>query len=412
MQRLRGVYHSRWRLLILACCVYIFSSTLSSQPAFSQQTPAPNKLGVHLLLDDGRNRWPRELWGEHMAYAHRMVGEGGFVVQVIRSDDLDPVRWQYFMDLCAELNLIPMLRLATTFDHDLKQWLAPPPDQDGRYGEIARRYADFVTALQWPTDAHYLIVGNEPNHGNEWGGVPDPAAYARFLVDVASVLHEADSDAVVLNAGFDLYSPHTGSIPFADGSRFMDGESFMDGMIAAEPDVFSVIDAWASHPYPLGAFREPPWEQRFQIDLIHNAANPNHLAPPAGIYNRGVNGYEWELFKLASYGIEELPVFITETGWRHAESTLADALDGGEWPDSATMAHYMDLALNGNQGRYPDWPETGWTPWLDDERVVAVVFFALDGNPAEWGHTNWLQVDSDGAILGTYAPFELLAKER
>ena len=51
-------------------------------------------------------------------------------------------------------------------------------------------------------------------------------------------------------------------------------------------------------------------------------------------------------------------------------------------------------------GRYPHFPQTGWTPWLDDVRVAAVTPFALDGNPEEWGHTNWLDVGADGRILG------------
>ena len=96
-------------------------------------------------------------------------------------------------------------------------------------------------------------------------------------------------------------------------------------------------------------------------------------------------------------------MFITETGWRHAES-------GGEaLPDAETIAVYLDLTLRGNGGRYPEYPEEGWTPWLDDPRVMAVTFFALDGFPAEWGHTNWLVLGAEGDVLGTYAPFDLLA---
>ena len=69
----------------------------------------------------------------------------------------------------------------------------------------------------------------------------------------------------------------------------------------------------------------------------------------------------------------------------------------------------LDLALYGNKGRYPDDPEVGWTPWMDDPRVVAVTPFALNGRPSEWGHTNWLALDSTGAVLDTYPPFDLLA---
>jgi hypothetical protein len=73
---------------------------------------------------------------------------------------------------------------------------------------------------------------------------------------------------------------------------------------------------------------------------------------------------------------------------------------------------YFELALLGNDGRYPSLPGTGWTPWLADPRVVAVAPFALNGYPGEWGHTNWLLLDSDGVVSGTYPSFEVWAGVR
>jgi hypothetical protein len=391
-------------LVLLAACASRPDSTPRPIPATS------NRLGVYLLLDDGRNHWPVEVWPEHLRHAHQAVGEWGYVTQLVRLDDLDPDRWQIFMDLCAELHLTPVLRLATVYDREADRWIAPPPDPNGTYHTVATRYADFAAALDWPTGEHFVVVGNEPNHGNEWGGQPDPAAYARFLIDVTNALHAADPGARVLNAGFDAYAPHTGGLPFVDGGVYMDEESFLDGMVAAHPDVFTHIDAWASHAYPQGPFAEGPWRQSYQVDLLNGAANPAHIEPPEGVFNRGVNGYEWELYKLATYGVGPLPVLITETGWRHAESADPASPDGGPaLPDAETMAHYLDLALHGNEGRYPQYPETGWTPWLDDPRVVAVTLFALDGLPSEWGHTNLLVLDAQGQVLGVYPPFDLLA---
>lgn len=376
-----------FKRLSLPLCL-ILALMLPFWPSHAQTPTPPTKLGVHLLLDDGRNQWPLEQWRDHLAHAPR----GGYVVQLVRSDDLDPVRWQHFMDLCAAFDLHPILRLATTFNTEQGWWEAPAPDPDGSYSTLARAYADFITALEWPTEAHPITIGNEPNHGNEWGGRPDPAAYARFLLDVAHALHTADPAALVLNAGFDTHAPHTGSIPFADGSRFMDAESFMDGLVAAYPSVFTVLDGWASHAYPLGAFIAPPWEQAMQIDYLNDATNPAHQEPPTDVVNRGINGYTWELWKLSTYGIDPLPVYITETGWRHSQAP---------YPDTATAALYTELALWGNHGCYPALPDVGWTPLLEDSRVVAVNFFALDGHPAEWSHTNWLDMQADGTIAGT-----------
>jgi hypothetical protein len=380
-------------------------------PVTPTLTLPPNKLGAHLLLSDGRHDWPTDLWSQHLQYARQAVGEGGYVVELVRLDDLDVARWQHFMDLCTDLHLIPVLRLATVHN-PTGGWTAPPRDDDGAYRTVAARYTEFVTNLKWPTDTAYVIVGNEPNHGSEWGGRPDPAAYARFLIDVADALHAANSQVQVLNAGFDAYAPHTGSQPFSDGQYYMDEETFLDEMVTAYPDVFTRLDAWASHAYPQGPFIAGPWQQSFQVDWLNDAANANHVEPPPGIYNRGVNGYEWELFKLSTYGLPPLPVFITETGWRHTESADPTAPDnGGALLDAETVAQYMDLTLRGNNGRHPDLPETGWTPWLSDPRVTAVVFFAFDGHPSYWGHTNWLMLDQQGKILDTYAPFELLTRQ-
>lgn len=393
------------RVLLVMVALWMLTTCQSSQ------LPSDNRLGVHLLLDDGRGTWPVETWPEHLHFARQAAGEWGYVTELIPLDDLDTGKWQVFLDLCADLHLIPILRLATTYDRELGLWVAPMPDTDGSYRSTAASYAEFITALRWPTSMRLVVVGNEPNHGNEWGGRPDPAAYARFLIDVADALHAADPDVQVLNAGFDPYTPHTGNVAWVDGMYYVDEESFLDGMVTASPDVFAHIDGWTSHPYPLGPFTEPPWVQTYQVDWLNGATNPSHVGPPPGITNRGVNGYEWELFKLATYGVRTLPVYITETGWRHAESVDPASTDNHRpLPDAQTAAAYLDLALRGNAGRFPDWPEEGWLPWLDDPRVVAVTPFALDGNPAEWGHTNWLILDEDGQVSGVYPLFDVWAE--
>ncbi|MCL4869410.1 MAG: hypothetical protein KJ063_10600 [Anaerolineae bacterium] len=394
---------------ILLGVVLLATGCHSSIPPHTRRiiTPPVNKLGIHLLLDDGRNHWPVELWPEHLDYARQVVGEWGFVVQLIRQDDFDETKWQLFMNLCAERQITPIVRLATTFDPSQGWWVAPPQDRDGGYGEIAAATATFLTALHWPTGEHLIIVGNEPNHGDEWGGRANPTEYARYLRDMAAALHATDPDARILNAPLDPFTPHTGAGTL-NGMGYLDAESFMDGMIAAVPDIFTHLDAWASHPYPLGPFREAPWEQQHQVDFLNDASNPNQLTPLENIYNRGINGYAWELFKLASYGVDRLPVFITETGWKHAETVDPDSTDHQEaLPDAETVALYFDLTLNGNRGRVPELPDTGWTPWLDDAHVYAIAPFALNGHPAEWGHTNWLILDERGRVLATYPPFEL-----
>ncbi|MCA9977804.1 MAG: hypothetical protein KC413_18720, partial [Anaerolineales bacterium] len=335
-------------------------------------------MGIHLLLDDGRNHWPPAIWPEHLAYARELVGDWGYVTQLVRLDDLDSDKWQLFMDLCADLHLTPILRLATTYDQTAGWWLAPPPDDNNSsYTHVARQYAQFVAALRWPTTAHYVIVGNEPNHGDEWGERPFPAQYARFLLDTSVALKTADPHARVLNAPLDLYTPHSGSQPFNNGLWYMDAAAFLDDMIAAYPNIFTYLDAWASHLYP-ASFTAPPWQQTFQFDRLHDAVALPLTQPPPAVWNRGINGYEWELWWLSQHHITPLPIFITETGWRHQEAAQS-SLDTGSYPDAALVQTYLDLAWWGNgNGRYPTYPSSGWTPWMTDTRVVAVTPFALN----------------------------------
>jgi hypothetical protein len=395
-----------WGALMIALALTILIGLL--EQSTSPPKPNVNKIGVHLLMDDGRKVWDEALWWHHISYAGQIVGTGGIVIQVIRQDDLDRDKWQYFMDSCLELDMLPVLRLATTVDREKGVWRVPQADADGRYHTVAAQYADFVASLDWRGMTPQVIILNEPNNGIEWGGKPDAAAYARLFVDVAQALREAVPTIQILNAALDLYAPHTGSQPFADGLFYVDANSFLDAMVAAEPTLLEQIDIWNNHSYPMGAFIQPPWEQQFHFDAMHDAMLNLASPPPAHIRNRGVNGYEWELWKLAQFGVNNLPVMITETGWRyHSEHAVLNA--DADYPDAATAAQYLDMALRGNAGRYPQYPRTGWTPWLHDERVMGVAFFALNGTPDEWGHSNLLIMNADGSVAGTTPLFDMLA---
>ena len=208
------------RLLVLACLLVVVGcrpATPPPAPAPPEPTPAPaqpafvNKRGVHLLLDDGGSRWPAEVWGDHVRWAARLVGRGGYVVQLIRSDDLRPETWQPFFDLAAREGLIPIIRLATYKDVPHQWWARPTPDEDGlSYRGEAERVRAFFDGITWRTERVIVTVGNEPNRPDEWGGAADPGAYARYLRDVAEGLRQVSQvQVVVLNAGLDTFAPST-----------------------------------------------------------------------------------------------------------------------------------------------------------------------------------------------------------
>jgi hypothetical protein len=181
----------------------------------------------------------------------------------------------------------------------------------------------------------------------------------------------------------------------------------MEGMVAAVPDVFERLDGWASHAYPLGPFGEDPSRQQFKIDDVRPDARPRQQPPP-GTPNRGVNGYVWELWKLRQLGLDrDLPVYVTETGWRHVRSQAPRSRDA----DFATVEddRFAELVSLAYDGPYTG-PADGWTPWNQDGRVRTAALFAFGGRPEFWGHTNLVLVDPAGRILGTLPFADALAR--
>ena len=79
---------------------------------------------------------------------------------------------------------------------------------------------------------------------------------------------ELVNQARALNAGLDMYSPHTGSGPAPDGFFYVDADAFIDGMFRAHPEAFAEIDVWSSHSYPMGPFAAPPWKLSWPIRVI------------------------------------------------------------------------------------------------------------------------------------------------
>ena len=148
--------------------IFIFLSAKSYSFAIYDPLSVPNnKYGIHILF-------PEEI-GEAATLVNSSGGDWGYVTIPIRASDKNLEKWQKFMDEAAKLHLIPLIRVATEGDYFIKgSWEIP-----SKYYVID--FANFLNSLNWPTKNRYVIIFNETNRGDEWGGTPDAAEYAQIL---------------------------------------------------------------------------------------------------------------------------------------------------------------------------------------------------------------------------------------
>ena len=160
-------------------------------------------------------------------------GDWGYVsVLLLAEDRQNPQRIQQMLDDAYRFHLIPILRLATR--HNGKVWEKPGPDE-------AAQWENFLNGLQWHLPATYLVVGNEPNLAFEWGGDVNPREYARYLKSFVDTFANERPRFKILNAPMDLSNQTKPGM--------MDDFEFLAGMKAEVPNIFSLLDGWASNPY-------------------------------------------------------------------------------------------------------------------------------------------------------------------
>lgn len=273
----------------------------ASDPRLNQN----NRVGIGLLSPEAE-----------IAEAASMVnnnGDWGWAVVIIKKTERNPDRWQAVFNLFNKHHLIPIVRLATAVDS--RGFWQKPQDDD------AFEWADFLTKLHFPTKNRYVQIYNEVNHANEWGGDVDPEGYAKELEKTIKNLKDKSDDFFVLNAPLDL--------ALASGASSLDAEVFFKEMEKTTPGIFNRLDGWASHSYP----------------------NPDFSASPYKSGRTGINGYLWELSRVEPFLEKDLPIFITETGWRRGPLS------------ENVIAGYYKLAF-----------EKVW----DDKNIVAVAPFVFD----------------------------------
>ncbi len=313
-----------------------------------------NKFGIHLISSTPTETAP----------ASEMVnssgGDWGYITVLIRSSDRDKDRWQTFFNDLRKRHLIPIVRLATQAEGS--NWKRP-------YEGEEQAWADFLDNLIWPTKNRYVTIYNEPNQGQEWAGRVDAADYARTLDKTIIALKAKNPDFFVLNGGLDASAPQK-------PPAYADELQFLKEMNQAVPGIFNKLDGWSSHSYP----------------------NPGFVASPNGSGKGSVRTWVWEIQALRSLGLNKnLPIFITETGWKHAEGVDYDK----SLPTSEVVADYYQNAFT--------------NAWSSD-LVVAVTPFLLDYQTAPFDHFSFKRItgeSQDQKVLGTtnsdyYPPYQML----
>lgn len=331
-----------YRLILLVIILFLPFSIFAAN--------SNNKFGIHLAQPHL----------EDLIKVKELVnsngGDWGYITLIIQENDRNKNKWQDIFDRLREYHLIPIIRLATQ-----------PEGENWRRPEVkdAQGWVDFLDSLNWVVKNRYIILFNEPNHGSEWGGEVDEKSYAEVSFEFAKKLKEKNPDFFVMLAGFDASAPSwppgmedeevfirkmladSVSEPFPSGfgSQKVDLHAAGSPVSSTPTNIFNYIDGWVSHSYP----------------------NPGFAGSPYATGRGTVRTYEWELELLKDLGInKELPVFITETGWKR----------GGE----ETVANYFQTVFK--------------QVWLSNDRVMAVTPFVFDYQGEPFLEFSWKKYSS------------------
>lgn len=316
--------------LILSCLIYTPKIALAITNPTNVQN---NKFGIHIISPTDDEVSPAAI------LVNSSGGDWGYVTILIESRNRDKDKWQSFFDDLRRRHLIPIVRLATEPEKDY--WKKP-------YEKEEQAWADFLDSLNWPVKNRYVAIYNEPNQGQEWGGQIDPESYAKVLDKTITALKNKNPDFFVLNAGFDASAPDKPPL-------YLDEQSFLTQMEAAVPGILGRLDGWVSHSYP----------------------NPGFNSSPDDSGQGSVRTWAWEIQILKNLGVNKnLPVFITETGWKHAEGINYDK----SLPSSDIISDYYQNAF-----------ENAWNNY----QIVAVTPFLLNYQEPPFDHFSFKKITGE-----------------
>lgn len=248
---------------------------LTVQTTYAIEDPLENPnnfFGIHILF-------PSEL-DQAKDVVNSNGGDWGYVTIPIQIIDLDLEKWQAFMDEAKRKHIIPIIRLATQNDpRNTAVWRKPMSS------DIVD-FANFLDSLEWPTKNRYVILFNEVNRFDEWGGeYPNPSEYADIVSYAHEVFKKTNPNFYLILGGMDASAPN-------DFHKYINGFAFLEDLLKTT-DIVNKIDGFSSHSYPNPAFSQPP------IDFKRIS----------------VATYRFEYDLINKYSKKKIPAFITETGW-------------------------------------------------------------------------------------------------
>jgi len=296
-----------------------------------------NKFGLYIYQIDDFARRASEMINSN-------GGDWGYVLVPYNVKDYDSKKWNSFFEVLNQKHLIPIIQL----------WdLSEDPKDAIR---DTKKSAKFLNSLNWPIKKRYVSVYNEVNDERFWRGGLDPKEYARVLNYTIDIYKYENKDFFMLNGAFNASA--------RNGSGYISEDEYLRQMNEEVGGIFKKLDGWASHPYP-------------HIN--------GYLGLPTDTGRDSVRAYEWELNILDNeYGVKNLPVFITEAGWPHAEGENYNS----SYVNEDTAAEYLKYAFE--------------KVWLPDDRVVAITPFTIRYDEP-FDHFSFIKKDGS-----TYKVFDVL----
>ncbi len=306
----------RTLLFIIGTFIYL-SSVTSVSAIYDPFSVSNNKMGIHILF-------PSELHTAAQMINNADKGSWGYVTIPIQASDRNRKKWQDFLNQCSIERIIPLIRVATVPDGS--NWQEP-----NNYDLVD--FANFLSDLKWPIQNRYIIIFNEVNRPDEYGGMANPERYADILNNAVDIFKARSPDFFILPAGLDNAAISRGGA--------LHWSTFLSRMHQQQPDIFNKIDGWTSHAYP----------------------NPDFSARPNLSGSNKIDSFRYDLQFLKRYTIKKLPVFITEAGW--SNKNLSDI----------QVSYYYQYAFS-----------KVWS----DPRIVAVTPFLLNAQDGPFKQFSFL----------------------